>query len=122
MEKLDGKATPEPGRSALGPPVRVTQRVKRQRGEGERERETAVPLSLFSPSHHFADVDAVVFVVIAWKKSCPDSFVVVVVVIVGVFFSSNAKSSFVRFSFADSGPFTVDGLEFPSNAVLNFGA
>ena len=60
-------------------------------------RETAVPLSLFSPSHHFADDDdAVVFVVIAWKKSCPDSFVVVVVVIVGVFFSSNAKFSFGR--------------------------
>ena len=35
---------------------------------------------------------AIVLVVIAWKKSCPDSFAGAVVVAVGVFFSSNAKS------------------------------
>ena len=35
---------------------------------------------------------AFVLVVIAWKKSCPDSFAGAVVVAVGVFFSSNAKS------------------------------
>ena len=65
---------------------------------------------------------AFVLVVIAWKKSCPDSFVVVVVVIVGVFFSSNAKSSFVRSFIRRLRPFRVDGFKFPSNAVLNFGA
>ena len=44
---------------------------------------------------------AFVLVVIAWKKSCPDSFAVAVVVAVGVFFSSNAKSPLLR-SFARS--------------------